>query len=221
MSIEGAVWGALRTSDASSGDAYGYDLDDISRANPTGFDEKQMEMALAKLEVMVQTGALSQADFDAQKEVFHVRLAERGRRQEAIAAREAGKQFTLRTKAKVERAARNKAEAMRAAAEQEEQRRADYHSRQRAAAGAADALSEPLHRAQLLLEQPQRAAAAEARKLLRKGIPLARAAGRKDIELSSMRALAQCEERSGNLAVAEGIRYSKPMNFVSKMITLY
>lgn len=212
------TWSAL--SDAAGIDAYGYAADDISRADARNFDADDVARALAKLEIMVGTGAISQADFEDEKRRFEARLAERQQRQERINEREAKKAFTLKVKAKAERAARNKANGMRAAAEQEEGRRAEYQRRQHAAVAAADALVEPLHRAQALLEQPRRSAAAEARSLLRRAIPAARKAGRHDIELSSLRSLAQAEDRLGNQAVADGMR-AQAVSLQRRMPSVY
>jgi hypothetical protein len=213
-----STWTAL--SDAAGIDAFGYAADDISRAKPTQFDAEDVAKALAKLEAMVESGAMSRADFEHEKERFERRLAERQQRQEQIREREAKKQFALKAKAKVERAARSKAEARRVAAEQEEQRRAAYHRRQHAAAAAMDGLAEPLHAAQALLEQPRRAAAAEARALLRRAIPAARQGGRRDIELSSLRVLAQAEDRLGNHAIADGVR-AEAIGLQRRMPSLY
>lgn len=215
---EAGTWGAL--SDAAGIDAYGYAGDDIARADAKHFDAEDVAKALAKLEVMVSTGAMSQADFEHEKKRYEVRLAERQERQDKIREREAKKAFALRARAKAERAARNKADAMRAAAEQEDRRREEYQRRQHAAVAAAGALLEPLHSAQALLEQPCRSAAAEARSLLRRGILAAREAGRRDIELSSLRALAQAEDRLGNHAVADGVR-AEAVSLQRRMPSLY
>lgn len=215
---QAGTWGAL--SDAAGIDAYGYAGDDIARADAKHFDAEDVAKALAKLEVMVSTGAMSQSDFEHEKKRFEVRLAERQQRQDKIREREAKKAFALKAKAKAERAVRNKAEAMRAAAEQEDRRREEYQRRQHAAVAAVDALLEPLHSAQALLEQPRRSAATEARSLLRRGIVAAREAGRRDIELSSLRALAQAEERLGNHAVADGVR-AEAVSLQRRMPSLY
>ncbi len=215
---DAGTWSAL--SDAAGIDAYGYAVDDISRADARKFDADDVARALAKLELMVSTGAISQADFEDEKRRFESRLAEREQRQERIREREAKKAFALKAKAKAERAARNKADAMRAAAQEEEEHRAEYQRRQRAAVAAVEALVEPLHRAQALLEQPRRSATSEARSILRRTIPAAREAGRRDIELSSLRSLAQAEDRLGNQVVADGIR-AEAVSLQRRMPSLY
>lgn len=215
---ESHTWRAL--SDAAGIDAFGYAAEDISRATASNFDADDVAKALAKLETMVSTGAMSQTDFENEKKIFEVRLAEREERQEKIREREAKKAFALKTKAKAERAARNKVEAMRLATEKEERRRMEYQQRQHAAVAAVDALKEPLHRAQELLEQPRRSAATEARMLLRRNVSAARKGGRRDIELSSLRALAQAEDRLGNQAVADGVR-AEAVSLQRRMPSMY
>ena len=63
-----STWTAL--SDAAGIDAFGYAADDISRAKPTQFDAEDVAKALAKLEAIVESGAMSRADFEHEKERF-------------------------------------------------------------------------------------------------------------------------------------------------------
>ena len=191
---------------------FGYTDDTASRISGLAADD-DMERGLAKLGVMLASGAISQGYFEREKAAFVTRNQEREQRSKTSAEREAAKALALAAKTKQERQQRQAHSEALKAAEHERLRQVDYQRRARsevAAQGRGRVVGGPtdcLETADQILRQPGQASAFKARRLAKRGLAGVRKAGRHDLEGRALLLLADTEERLGQVDVAAALRH--------------